>query len=90
MQTIYKIHLPKLFNWRAILSYLNRDPNEPMYQVFVDRVRRAFQYNKTSYLVEISYHRDYLAVKLLNDVNNLSVIKTQILPFIQNWFAQWY
>lgn len=86
MKTDYQIALPEYFNWPAIISYLDRDPNEPMYQVIDDRVRRAFRYDHEKYLVEITYHGDYLGVKALNDVKNLSPIEEKIIPFIREWF----
>lgn len=33
MEKQYHIQLPPYFNWSAILSYLKRDSQEPMYHI---------------------------------------------------------
>lgn len=45
---------PNLFSWDLILDYLNRDPNEVIYQINGKKIRRAFKIDNLKYLCEIS------------------------------------
>lgn len=86
MDKIYTIKLPKLFDWEKIISYLQREQNEIMYQVINNQyVRRAFQFDDEICLIEIQHTASLLRIVLLNEVCSLQPVK-KILAFIEEWF----
>ncbi|MGQ2286971.1 DNA-3-methyladenine glycosylase family protein [Leuconostoc suionicum] len=86
MDKIYTIRLPKLFDWKKLISYLQREPNEIMYHVINNQyVRRAFELDDEIYLIEIQHTTSYLRIVLLNEVHSLKPI-IKIIDFIEEWF----
>lgn len=87
MKTQYKIVLSDHFDWQSIIGYLNREPNEIMYQVTnKGAVRRAFKCENIKYLIEITYHSHHLLVNVLSGIGPSTDIKDKIVPFIKEWF----
>lgn len=79
---------PNLFSWDLILDYLNRDPNEVIYQINGKKIRRAFKIDNLKYLCEISQNdqTNQLDIRILNQQVWAEKSIETIKRFVMEWF----
>ena len=87
-QDILQMQTPTVFSWEHILAYLCREPNEVMYQVLDQKIRRAFLVSEQIYLCELAFfsEKNSIEVTLLSDVVWTEESKIQIAEYISDWF----
>lgn len=83
-----EISVPDIFSWNEILVYLNREPNEVMYKINQQTLRRAFKIEENIYLCDISFNerKNVIEVILLNNIYWSKDEQTIIIDFIIEWF----
>ena len=82
------IKTPELFDFKTNLNYLQRNPNECMYEVEEDKITRVIEINHLRTLVRISESdSEYLAVELLAGAKLESMEdKKAIVRYVEEWF----
>jgi len=83
--SVYNIPVCKPFSWEECLWYLDREFDDSMYQVYPDKVRRAFHFNGQNILVDVIFTGDALQVKWLvgnPEPDSIACVN----DFILNWF----
>lgn len=87
MKQIGYIPLPKIFNWNFCLKFLGRDPNELLFRIQDQKVRRIFRKDEEEALIEIAYLPPEHALAIYQLAGQLSQNQyTKLEDYVSEWF----
>ncbi|HFK1529877.1 TPA: DNA-3-methyladenine glycosylase [Bacillus cereus] len=83
-----KLLVPKEFNFKENLQYLQRSPNECMYDIEDDKIYRALSIEQERPLIEISADRENSLIIRFTDntVIQPKWIRAAIASYVREWF----
>ncbi|MGO4108377.1 DNA-3-methyladenine glycosylase family protein [Paenibacillus sp. YAF4_2] len=85
---LLQIQVPEPFSYGETISYLQRSPNEPLYQVEGDKVYRLIPIGEEPAVVEIGESTDggTLLVRIIGEETVSEQRQMEIKAFIREWF----